>query len=158
MPIGFIFRILGPVLVALAVFAWGYSMGGASKQRAWDLATAAQVKAQLAATEAARAKEQALQAKVTEANNALTAERQKHARVAAALKLDAARLRDDISKFASGSPEESTAACRDRSATLGTVLESVLSDYRTCTTAAETHAADLRAVLDAWPSAQRTPE
>jgi hypothetical protein len=76
-PWGFVLRIAGPVVVAVVLFAWGYSAGGASKQRAWDLATAAQVKAQLAATEAARAKEQELQAKVTEANNALTQERAK---------------------------------------------------------------------------------
>lgn len=150
-PWGFVLRIAGPVVVAVILFGWGYSAGGASKQRAWDLATAEQVKAQLAATEAARAKEQALQLKVTEATNALIAERAKHARVAAALKLDADRLRNDIAGFARGGAEDTAAACGERAATLGVVLDGVLSDYRACTAGAEATAADLRSVLAAWP-------
>ena len=151
MTFGFVARIVGPLLLAIVLFAWGYSAGSASKQRAWDLATAAQVKAQLAAIEAARAAEQALQAKVKEANDARQAEKAKSERAAALLRAESDRLRSDIARFASAKPDDTAAACGERSATLGAVLDGVLSDYRACTESAESVAADLRAVMSAWP-------
>jgi len=153
MPYGFLLRILGPLVIAIGLFGWGYSAGGASKQRAWDLATAAQVKAQLEASEQARATETALQAKVKEAQDARQLDKVRNDRIAAGLRASADKLRNEIAGFAGGASGDSVEACNQRAATLGTVLDSVLSDYRACTVSAETTAADLRAVVSAWPVA-----
>ena len=152
MTFGFVARIVGPLLLAIILFGWGYSAGSASKQRAWDLATAAQVKAQLAATEAARATEQALQAKVKEANDARQAEKAKSERAAALLRAESDRLRSDIARFASAKPDDTAAACGERSATLGGLLETALRTSEDCAVEGERVAEELRAVLRAWPN------
>lgn len=153
--IGLFIRFGLPVLIVLGVIAgligFGYSTGSASTQRKWDAATAIQVQAQLAATEQARATEQALQAKVSEASHARERDRIKNNRIAADLRAGADRLRSDIAAFAGGGPNDPAAACSERAATLGSVLDGVLSDARTCAAGAETVADDLRAMIAAWP-------
>jgi hypothetical protein len=139
-------------VIVAAFGGWCWMGGAASKQKEWDLATAKQVAAQLAATEQARATEQALQLKVNEANNARAIERAKADRIAAGLRADADRLRGDIAQFASGSAEEPAAACRERAATLGSLLDNALRTSGECTAQAESVAADLRATLAAWPN------
>jgi hypothetical protein len=150
-PLGFILRIAAPIAIAVGVFTWGYSAGSASTQRKWDLATAAQVKAQLAATEAARATEQALQIKVKEAEDARQQDNAKNARIASGLRADRDRLRDSIAGFASGPAEDSADACRNRAATLGNVLATALRSAEECAGAAESLANDVRTLQRAWP-------
>ena len=145
------FKLLGVGALIAALVGWGWVGGKSSERKAWQLKEAAQVAAQLAATEHARAVEQALQERVNDANTALQVERQKHARVASALRADADKLRSDIAKFASGGTGDTVDACNQRATTLGAVLDGVLSDYRACTNSAETVAADLRAIVAAWP-------
>jgi hypothetical protein len=137
--------------IVAAFGGWCWTGGKASERKVWQLKEAAQVAAQLAATEQARATEQALQLKVTEANNARAIERAKAYRIAAGLRADADRLRGDIAQFASGSAEDTASACRDRSATLGSLLDDALRTSGECAAQAESVAADLRATLAAWP-------
>lgn len=150
-PWSFILRIAAPILVAVLLWTWGYSAGSAQKQRAWDLATSAQVRDQLAATEAARARETALQLQVERANEARKLDNAKNARIAAALRRDADGLRRDIANFANGPPEDSRDACGQRAATLGVLLDEALRTGGECASAAESLATDLRAVIQAWP-------
>lgn len=151
MALGFVLRILAPLLIALAVFAWGYSVGGASKQRAWDLATAAQVKAQLAATEAARATEQALQAKVQEAQRNGQLEKARSERAAALLRADADRLRSEFAAFIRGTPGEPIAACVERGEATGVVLVEAIRTSGEMAEAGEQCEADKRTLIAAWP-------
>lgn len=144
-------RIGLPLLLALGVFAWGYSSGSASKQRAWDLATAAQVTAQVAASEAARAAEAAHEARIKEAQRARQTENSRNERIAADLRADADRLRGDIAAFAGGPAEDSIAACDGRAATLGELLGDALRTSQACAGQAEDLGGDLRSVLEAWP-------
>jgi len=151
MPYSLVFKILGPLLLVAALMGWAWTGGKANERKVWQLKEAAQVREQLAAQEQARATELALQAKVTEANNALILERAEHARVAAGLKRDADKLRGAIARFAGGGANDTLAACNTRATTLGVVLDRVLSDYQLCTARAEAAAGDLRAVIKAWP-------
>jgi hypothetical protein len=151
-PLGFILRIAAPVAIAVGVFTWGCSAGSAYTQRKWDLANAAQVQAQLEATEAARATEQALQRKVKEAEDARRQDNAKNARIAAGLRADRDRLRDSIAGFASGPAEDSADACRSRAATLGTLLDQALRTSEECAGAAESLANDVRALQRGWPA------
>ena len=140
---------LGALVAAL--IGWGWVGGKASERKIWQLRKAAQVKTQLEATEHARIVEQALQAKVNDANTTLQSERTKHARIAAALKRDADGLRESIAKFASPRPGDSTTALSERCATTGNLLEAALRTSEACAIQGESVAADLRAVLGAWP-------
>lgn len=144
-------KLLAAAALVAGLVGWGWSGGAASKQKEWDLAKAAQVQAQLEATEQARATEQALQQRVNDANTALQTERTKHARVAAGLKRDADSLRDSIASFAGGKPDDTATACGERAATLGALLDDALRASGECASQAESVASDLRATLAAWP-------
>ena len=107
------------------------------------------------ASEAYRRLEQALSAKVKEAQDALDKERKAHARIAADLqrtRTERDGLRDQIGAYAAADPAaDSVAACRQRAATLGEQLVAGLSVQEELAGRAETCASDLRAVLGAWP-------
>jgi len=151
MGLGFLLRILGPLVIALGLFAWGYSAGGASRQRDWDLATAAQVKAQLAATEQARATERELQARLNEAQRNGQLEKDKAARVIAGLRVERDSLRDSITNFTSHRTDDSEQTYRERCTTTGSLLQEALRVSEACAIEGEQVASDLRAVLMAWP-------
>ena len=150
-PWAFILRLLWPVALAVAIFGFGYSVGGASKQRAWDLANARVVKEQLAQSEAARKVEEGLRKQVQEAQNAREAERVRNNRIASGLRNERDRMRDELSKYASGTPTDSCDAIRERATTLGELLGSALSANQGCTEAAESLASDVRVLRSAWP-------
>jgi Protein of unknown function (DUF2514) len=152
-PWAFILKLLWPVALAVAIFGFGYSVGGASKQRAWDLANARVVKEQLAQSEAARKVEEGLRKQVQEAQNAREAERARNQRIAAGLRDDRDRLRDELAKYASGPPADTTDACHDRAAALGGVLAEALRSGEECAEAAESLASDVRVLRSAWPVA-----
>jgi hypothetical protein len=138
-------------LLAAAIAAWGWTGGAASKQRDWDLAKAAQVAAQLAATEQARATEQALTKKVNDANTARAVERQKADRIASELRADSDRLRNEFGAFIRGTPGESVATCVERGEATGLVLSEAIRVAGTMAEAGEICEADKRALIAAWP-------
>ena len=150
-PWAFIFRLLWPVALAVAIFGFGYSVGGASKQRAWDLSNAKTVKEQLAQSEAARKVEEGLRKQVQEAQNAREAERVRNQRIAAGLRNDRDRMRDELSKYASGTPTDTCDAIRERASALGELLGSALQVSQECAGAAESLASDVRVLRSAWP-------
>jgi hypothetical protein len=91
--------------------------------------------------------------KVSRAQRDREAELQAVARLADDLRAERDGLRGDIATFAAGSAGDSLGACRDRAATLGQLLDSALQASERGAGAAERHAADVRALLSAWPVA-----
>lgn len=150
-PWGFILRIAAPLVLAIGLFGWGYSAGAAGKQRAWDLAAAAQVKAQLAATEQARTAERALQLKVSEVERARQTDRARSARVAADMRAESDSLRSDIARFASGGTDDSGRPATGRAEQLGQLLDAALQTAGECAIRGENDAAIARGLLAAWP-------
>lgn len=162
-----------PIIAALAAAAIGAASGWTL--RGWragaqiealraDLATvkadhAAAVSraasAALAQSEAHRQTEAAWTRRMQEATDVLTRDRAALAARAAAAAGDAGRLRDQLNAYtctaASAAPSDTGAASGAGAAQLGDVLDGVLRDYRTAVSAAEDHAADVRALLRAWP-------
>lgn len=141
--------VLGAVIAALVGF--GYSSGSAAKQRAWDKEKAVLVKQRLAEVEQARQTEIALQLKVQKAQDAREIESAKSHRLAASLRAERDGLRNELTAFASGSPDDSLAACRERTAAATGVLENALRTSEECAENAEALATDVRSLRSAWP-------
>lgn len=95
--------------------------------------------------------------KVNRAQKAREAELQAVARLADDMRAERDRLRDDGAAYAAGSADDTLAACRDRAATLWQLLDGALQASERSAGAAEAHAADVRALLGAWPVAPATP-
>lgn len=110
--------------------------------------------------QAYRELESALTATIRKAEHAQAVEKAESERVAAGLRAERDRLRDDIAAFAAGgrSPTEDTlAACRERAAALGALLEDGLQVQIDLAAAASTHAADVRALRASWPTSGEAP-
>jgi hypothetical protein len=110
-----------------------------------------QARAALLATEQARATEQALQAKVTEAQRNGQLEKDRAARVIAGLRSERDGLRDTITGFASPRPDDTGEAYRVRCTATGSLLQEALRVSEACADDGERISADLRTVLEAWP-------
>lgn len=149
------YRILaGAVSVALtclAIFAVGWSHGADSVQVRWDKAKAVQLQAALAAEHEARAKEQSINQKLQEAENAAS-EREKKLRADYAAAHAAARgLRDTVAVLSGELSAATTEACRATAAAALAVLGHCSDRYRTVAEAADGHASDVRTLTEAWP-------
>jgi hypothetical protein len=168
-----------PVIAALAAAAIGAASGWTL--RGWragaqiealraDLATAKAdhasavsraASAALAQSEAHRQTEAAWTRRMQEATDVLTKDRAALAARAAAAAGDAGRLRNQLNAYtctaSSGPASDTGAASGAGSASLGDVLDGVLRDYRAAVGAAEDHAADVRALLRAWPRGEVKP-
>lgn len=146
---------LKALLVASIVagfFGYGWTGGKASERKDWLAKEALQVKAQLAATEAARAKEQAWQFQLTEAQRNGQLEKDKAARVIASLRTERDGLRQSITAFTSARPDDTAEAYRQRCTATGSLLQEALRVSEACAADGEQVSADLRAVLSAWPA------
>lgn len=118
--------------------------------------------AALAQSEAHRKTESDLRRRVQEADHARAKESKALAARAAAADRAARSLRKQLDGFTCSAPASATAgdpgaASGDRTVTLGDVVGPLLSEYRAAVDAAEDHAAGVRALLAAWPSAQVKP-
>lgn len=87
---------------------------------------------------------------------ALEQERERAATRAAlaAAYADAGRLRDQLATAAGGgvtAADDTVAACRERAAAFGRVLDEALRAHAQCSADAEDLAADVRALRTAWP-------
>ena len=112
--------------------------------------------AALAQSEANRRAEQTWQKRLMEATDARTTERTSLVAARAAADRRTVGVLDQLaavtcSAAASGAAIDSGASGGVRAASLGDLLDPVLSDYRAAVDAAESHAADIRALLRAWP-------
>ena len=145
------FKLLALGALIAALIGWGWVGGKASERRAWQLKEAAQVAAQLAASEKARIVERELQQRVDDANAALQVEKTKHARIAAALKRDADGLRESIAKFASGPSGDPQCAATGRAVALGELLDAALQAAIGCAIRGENDAAIARGLYSSWP-------
>lgn len=150
-PYGLILRIGLPLILLAAFGAWCWTGGKASERKVWKAKESAQIEAQLAASEQARAKETALQIKVEQANEARKLDNQKNARVAAKLRGDNERLRGEFTAFIRGTPGESSDACVERGEAAGVVLLQAVSVAGEFAEAGEACEADKRALISAWP-------
>ena len=105
----------------------------------------------LAATNAARAKEQSMQIKLQEAQNAAT-QRDQTLRAAAAASATAGdRLRIALDTIRAGLPTATSVASRDTAAALATVFGDCAKEYRGLAEIADRHASDSRTLTEAWP-------
>ena len=163
-------RVLLAVAWTVAAFAIGYRLGGINPKA--DLARAeARHAAQVAdwhrqsseAAQAALKRQQALQLDVDTAREDLSHAkdriREQDARIGR-LSVDADRLRDQLAAYAAGSGDPNPgASCPDRAATLaGLAAEgaSLLAEgaelYRQAAVAESERAAEVKALLQAWPN------
>jgi cytochrome c556 len=75
-------------------------------------------------------------------------------RLADDLRAERDGMRDDIADYVAGCAGDSLAACSERAAALGELLDRALQADARSAGAAEEHARDVRALLSAWPVAE----
>ena len=139
------------LLTCLAIFAVGWSHGADSVQSRWDKAKAVQMQAAIAAEQEARAKEQSMNQKLQEAENAAT-EREKKLRADYAAAHAAARgMRDTVAAVRGELPAATADACRSTADAALAVLGECSDRYREVAEAADSHASDVRTLTEAWP-------
>ena len=146
-----VLKIVGPLILAIGLYGYGYSSGKTSKQKDWDVAKAAQIQEQLKSIEKVRATEAAWATKLQEAQNARELDNARNARIASGLRTELNGLRGDIATFARGPAEDTASACGERAASLGQLLGQALRTSEECAGRGEAVSADLGAVLGAWP-------
>lgn len=150
-------KLIAYALAAAALIggAWALAshfegIGAARVQADWDKAKAAQVVVDATKNAKNRALEQALAQATQEAANARAATQVQVANTRAAFRADADGLRGKLADSLSGrgATEDSLAACQQRAAAAGNLLADGLQVQADLAGAAESHAADVRAVLD----------
>jgi hypothetical protein len=117
----------------------------------WNGEKAKQVLALAAANDAARAREQALQTKATEAINAASERAKKSQVAAAAVRSVNDSLRDDLNAARSDLSRASDAAVRKYAATAGAVFGECTAEVERLAGAAQGHATDSLMFQQAWP-------
>lgn len=129
--------------------------GRAAVQAEWNAEREVMERAAAQAEDENRRLEQALAARTQEAQRARENERAATARAAADLRAHE-RMRDaELAAYAAGgggAADDSIPACRGRAAELASTVGEALSAHAECTSTAANLAADLRAVLAAWPA------
>lgn len=150
-------------VVLLAALCIGSNLQGRhSVHQEWELSEAKELAESRAATVAAlmdniALKEQWEQQR-EQAEQIQQQERAKNQVLVSSLSAGIGGLRSDITAYAAGpKADDSLAACRADAAALGQLLERALRVALRSTGGAEAHAADLRAVLAAWPVAEVMP-
>lgn len=135
--------------------------GRAAVQALWDADRAAHEAAATKAAAEYRQLEYQLADIKQEAAHAREVERTESDRAFAAVRADRDRLRESFEAYASGrglAAPDSLAACRERATDIAGALDEALSAHAECTSTAAHVAADLRAVLAAWPVINPAPE
>lgn len=144
-------RIALIALVVVGIFGFGWVKGAGSVQARWDKARAGQLQAVIAAEQAARHKEQSMQQKLNEAQNAAT-EREKALRADYAAAHVAARgLRDTVAALRGQLATAPAEACRATADAALAVFGECSDRYRAVAEAADGHASDVETLTEAWP-------
>lgn len=138
-------------LLVLALFAFGYHVGGEHVQAQWNIAKLAQAQVAAKAETENRTKEQAWAKQLEDAQNEAT-----QLKTAALADADAARrsndsLRDQLSTAKRAVSTASADAVRQYAATLSDVFEDCAGKYRSLAEAATGHATDIRTLTNGWP-------
>jgi len=125
--------------------------GKALKQAQWDAQRVQDAETARKAIEASRAKEQALQATLTKAQDDAS-KREKTLRAAAAgARSERDRLRDAIATATSGVPGDSSSTVLARAAALGGLLDQCAARYTEVAEHASGHASDAVMLHGGWP-------
>jgi len=99
----------------------------------------------------ARAKEQYMQTKLQEAQNAATQRDQTIRAAATAAATAGDRLRIALDTIRAGLPNATPAASRDTAAALAAVFGDCAKEYRGLAEIADRHSSDSRTLIEAWP-------
>jgi hypothetical protein len=140
---------LAAVLAFTHTLAW--RSGSAHTQARWDAAKVIQQQALADAEKASRAKEQALQLKVTEAVNAAAKRTQQAQAATAAVRRTADSLRGQLAAARADLPRATSDAVRAYAATLNTVFGECTAEVERLAAAAAGHASDALTLEQAWP-------
>lgn len=138
-------------LILLAVFAAGWSHGAAGVRAEWDAEKIIQQQQVNASELAARAKEQSLMNKLTEAQNAATIREQKIRADADTARAAAGSLRDTVTALRGQLSASSAETCRNTADTALAVFGECADRYQRLAEAADRHASDATTCRDAWP-------
>lgn len=157
LPMLYLVCAVGLAVAGYGIYVKGKKAGRAEVQVVLDRAVAEHAAAARDAEHTFRQLEQALTARIQEAQNALTVERAASHKVVVALnraRTERDGLRDQITDFARrGDPAADTvAACRDRAQALGALLDEALRVGEESAGDGESCEAGLRAMLKAWPT------
>lgn len=106
---------------------------------------------QLAAEQAARAREQALQNQLKEAQDAAATREKTIQDAASAASVAAGSLRDTLANIRNRLPATAVDACRKTADTLAAVLGQCQDRYRDLAQRADGHASDVKTLTDSWP-------
>ena len=140
---------LAAVLAFTHTLAWRNA--SAHTQARWDAAKVVQQQALADAEKASRAKEQALQLKVTEAVNAAAKRTQQAQAATAAVRRTADSLRGQLAAARSDLPRATSDAVRAYAATLNTVFGECTAEVERLAAAAEGLSIDRDTLIQAWP-------
>lgn len=141
---------------ALALSVAGHAVQWWRLDSAQDEIAAVQagmVQAALIYAESARQIEQQHQQRISDAQQARETEQARSRRAADRLRTERDGLRDQIAAYATGPGDDTAAACGERAATLGVLLDDALRTAAACAAGAEQHATDVRTLRGAWPVA-----
>jgi acyl-CoA reductase-like NAD-dependent aldehyde dehydrogenase len=117
----------------------------------WDAQRLVDAETARKAIEANRAKEQALQATLSKAQDDAS-KREKNLRAAAgAARGERDRLRDAIATATSGLPSDTSSTVLARAATLGGLLNECSAEYSDLAAKADGHSSDAVMLRDGWP-------
>lgn len=137
-------RLLILVAVLAGIFAYGWSAGAGHVQGKWDQAKAVQL-------QSARAKEQSINQRIQEAQNAAT-EREKKLRADAdSARAAAGGLRDTVATLRGQLSAATAEACRSTADAALAVFGECQARYGAVAEAADGHANDAQLCRDAWP-------
>lgn len=152
-PIPYLILISGvAILLIVTVFYFlGWSRGGNEVQAEWDKAKTKQLDVAIAAERANRDKEQSMEQKLNEAQNAAIArENALHADYVAA-HTAVLGLRDTVTTLRGQLSSAPLEACRVTADLALKVFGDCTDQYREVAEAADRHASDARTLSDAWP-------
>lgn len=140
------------LLAVVAALIWGsHSFLEHERQIGYDKAAAEYQQKLADAKDAARLREQALNAQLQEARNAGAQRDQVLQAAAAATVAASGSLRDTLTHLRSGLPGASAASLAHTADTLAAVLSECQDQYRDVAAKADRHANDARTLTEAWP-------
>lgn len=145
------YKLLALAVVGAGLVALGWRFGAGSVQADWDKEKAIQAQAALNAEQLARAKEQSINRKFQEAQNAATKREQILKADADAARAAAGGLRNTIAALRRELSTATASACRQTADAALAVFGECSDTYQRVAEAADGHASDLRTLTDAWP-------
>lgn len=145
------YRVAGFVLLVAALFLSGVSVGRDQIQIKWDRAVSKQLEKSIRADAENRKKEQSMQQKLNEAQNAATERETKLRADYAAAHAAAVGLRDTVAALRGGLSATPIEACRSTADAALAVFGECSAEVGRLAEAADGHASDVVTLREAWP-------